>query len=130
MIEYPEAFKRSLPAGFDGTFGWDFLRGCFGHKIMPMDFDAVVERHGNFLVFETKDAGVPLKEGQQRTLAELVKLPQFTVVLLRGKREEDIHGFTVWQKGRVSPHPDADADELRAYCTAWFEWADRQERTP
>jgi hypothetical protein len=39
MIEYPETFNRSLPAGFDGVFAWDFLRGCFGGPIiMPMDF--------------------------------------------------------------------------------------------
>jgi hypothetical protein len=130
VIEYPEAFDRSLPAGFDGVFEWDFLRGCFGPTIMPMDFDAVVERKGNFLVFETKDAGVPIKDGQRRTLTELIKRPHFTVIILRGKREANIDGFTVWQKGRVSRHPHADADDLRAYCTAWFAWADQHERTP
>ena len=96
---------------------------------MPMDFDAVVERKGHFLVFETKDAGVPIKDGQRRTLTELITLPQFTVIILRGKREADVDGFTVWQHGRVSRHPHANADELRAYCRAWFAWADQHERT-
>ena len=58
-ILYPEKFKQSLAAGFDGCFDWSWTDGCFGKtRIKPMDFDGVVERKGNLLVFESKDLGI------------------------------------------------------------------------
>ena len=71
-ILYPDKFKKSLGAGFDGVFNWKWTEGCFGDtKIKPMDFDGVVERYGNYLIFETKDIGKPISLGQLITLNNL-----------------------------------------------------------
>lgn len=54
-IKHHATFERSLPIGFDGVFDWSWTQGHLGQgKITPMDFDGVVERKGNFIVFETK----------------------------------------------------------------------------
>ena len=47
-----------------------------------MDFDGVVERKGNFILFETKNLGVPIQEGQLRTLKAAHSLGCFTIVLI------------------------------------------------
>lgn len=87
MINNQQLFDGSKPAGFDGLFEWDWLKGAFGPSIMPMDFDAVVERHGQFLLYETKHIGVPVPKGQLITLESLVKNKVWTVFILHGKRQ-------------------------------------------
>ena len=69
MLKNYEKFNTWLPALFDGQFHWDFLKPAFKDtKIMPMDFDAVVERYGKFLIFETKSKGKQIDLGQKITL--------------------------------------------------------------
>ena len=76
MLTNPERFDEWRPAGFDGLFEWDFLRGAFGPTIQPMDFDAVVERNRHLLVYETKDVGKDVPDGQRRALEAAIQLPK------------------------------------------------------
>lgn len=95
-----DAFKASRPAGFDGTFDWDYLLPAFEPtRIQPMDFDGVVERCGRFLVYETKAAGKVIPLGQCRALDALLRLNRqapktFTVFHLEGKSWTDLVRFT------------------------------------
>jgi hypothetical protein len=74
MIYNQDKFDSAKPAGFDGIFVWDYLKKAFyPTKIQPMDFDAVVERNGCFLVFETKTPGVEIPLGQRLTLEMFVR---------------------------------------------------------
>jgi hypothetical protein len=85
MIHSPENFKADPPAGFDGQFDWDVFKenGCWGNgKINLMDFDGVVERNNHFIVFETKDEGKGVSEGQRMTLDSLRRARSFTVAYL------------------------------------------------
>ena len=75
MILFPERFNQAKPANFDGVFDWDFLKPAFAHtKIEPMDIDAIVERHGKVLIFETKAPDREISKGQKITLNPLLAL--------------------------------------------------------
>ena len=133
-IKYPGRFREARPAGFDGLFEWDFLKEAFvPTKIEPMDFDAVIERRMHFLVFETKDEGVPIKEGQCITLENLVRTGFFTVIVLRGKTAETIDGWELWHWGRksrrvIKTYFDGDSHALMLYVRRWFLWASNRRR--
>ena len=97
MLRNEDNFYRSLPAGFDGLFDWDFLLPAFaGTKIRPMDVDALIERNGQFLVFETKEPGTKVSTGQRITLERLVHVGCFTVFFVQGKKPEEIEEFEIW----------------------------------
>ena len=125
-IVRPEAFAQSPSADFDGVFDWDFLRPAFaGTKIMPMDFDCVVERGGKFLCFETKNKGVEVPNGQRRALENAVMTGPWTVIILRGKCASDINGWEVWCRGRHSGRFEqcpmtGNADDLVGFVRRWF----------
>ena len=95
-IHSPDAFRRSLSAGFDGVFDWSWTDGLFDekNKIKPMDFDGVVERKGQFLVFETKDIGKSMPRGQFITLKAAHDLGCFTIMLIHGKTT--VEGGRIW----------------------------------
>ncbi len=124
-VLYPAAFRRSPAAGFDGVFEWDFLMPAFeGTKIMPMDFDGVVERNRRFLVFETKEGNKPIPDGQRLTLERAVETGPWTVIVLRAKRPEDVSGWECWYSGRSGrvkkKYEEGDADALVKYARRWF----------
>jgi hypothetical protein len=98
MIKNKDNFNTSLPAGYDGLFDWDYLKPAFEPtKIEPMDIDAVVERHGRFLVFETKEPGSEIPKGQKITLRALHNLGYFTIFYIEGKKKDEIQTFyTFW----------------------------------
>lgn len=128
-VHYPEEFADSPAAGFDGLFDWDFLFPAFkGTKIQPMGLDAVVERRGKFLVFETKNKGVPIPLGQKITLEALVMKGDFTVIILRDKDHKNITGWEVWWLGRKTrtlkkEYQDGDSNDLINFVARWFEAA-------
>jgi len=89
MIKNEEYFNASKPAGFDGVFNWDFI--TFRGNIKPMDIDAIVERRGHFLVFETKRLdNTEIPRGQKITLSRLHDSMKVTIIVLHGKCENDI----------------------------------------
>lgn len=96
MLHNEERFNQWRPALFDGQFDWDFLLPAFKEtKIQPMDFDAVIERYGNLLIFETKAAGKSIELGQSITLTCAWKQGA-TVIHLEGKRPSEIEGFALY----------------------------------
>lgn len=119
MIRYQRAFDSAPPAKFDGVFLWDFLRGAFGPTIEPMDFDGVVERRGNFLVFETKAPGALMSKGQRLTLLALIRDRRFTVVYT-AKTPETITGWEVWTR-QGTQQIIGDCDDLKAWCVDWYQ---------
>jgi hypothetical protein len=118
VIRNYREFNANLPASFDGVFMWDFLKGAFGPTIEPMDFDGVVERHNNFLVFETKNVGTPVPQGQMLTLRNLVTDRRFTVVITT-KTPDSITGWEVLTRRGSDPHI-GDCHDLKAWCASWF----------
>ena len=126
MILYQDRFNQARPAGFDGVFEWDFLKGAFGLKIMPMDIDAMVERGGNFLVFETKDVGVPVPVGQQITLNALHKTGLFSILFVYGKIKAE--ACEVWTPYKKYKKVSCDNDYIYDISCRWFQYANRNKK--
>jgi len=84
-----------------------------------MDIDFLVERRGQFLVFETKPGNVDIPFGQRRALEALARNPEFTVAALWGEPDEPeqiqecVRG--VW----VQPRPFS-AKDLWNYGADWW----------
>lgn len=132
-IKHPATFKRSPAAGCDGVFDWSWTQGCFGNtKISPMDWDGVVERRGNFLVFETKDIGVPIPDGQMYTLESAYRLNCFTLFFIQGKTLPEMAlawcqpGFSSGTK--MNEYAEIDADRAHHFVSSWFEYATANPR--
>lgn len=126
-IKYPEKFESAAPAGFDGKFDWDFLLPAFAPtKIEPMDWDAVIERKGRFLVFETKSGELPIPQGQIIALEAAAKTGFFTIIILRAKSPPDIQGWDCWFLGNgvlQKRHQVGDAAALVEFIRRWFVYA-------
>lgn len=143
-IHNKKGFDEAPAAGFDGVFDWDFLDVAWyqegkpeGKQIKPMDWDAVVERRGKFLVFETKDGEVPIKLGQKITLENAIMTAppfQYQVVILRAKSKDLIKGWDWWLKNKQGNlkqiHKEGGGDDLIKYCRRWFVWASEWKAEP
>jgi len=132
MIKYPRRFNQAQPANYDGLFDWDFLEPAFaGTLIMPMDIDAVVERRGKVLIFETKDVGVDIPLGQKITLETLLRIGRGSIYLMiiYGKTPNTIEGLDEWGCGYkgggivYKGYQECDADFVLKRVSAWFAWA-------
>jgi hypothetical protein len=126
-IKHPNGFVQSPSAGFDGVFDWSWTDGCFGNtRISPMDFDGVVERRGNFLVFETKNLGVPVPDGQLITLKTAHALGCFTVMVIHGKAEPKT--TEIWLPGSAKKQFLIGKEAVIQKVAAWYLWADKNPR--
>lgn len=131
MIKNRRRFFEWPPAQFDGEFVWEFLKDCWPREtIDPHDFDAVVEIGGRFLVFETKDCGVPVSAGQQRTLNHLLTDPRFTVIFLYGKHPAAIKSFRILNGQGCRNFPRADAELVKTHVRMWADLADKGKLMP
>ena len=133
MIRNQTKFETWLPALFDGQFHWDFLKPAFnGTKIEPMDFDAVVERYGKKLIFETKSQGKKIELGQAITLTNEWKDPKCTIIHLEGKTPKNITGYALYkdyEKGKkIGDYSIIKADSFDVlYITrCWYCYASNQ----
>ena len=98
-VKNPKKFGESNPASYDGLFDWDFLKPAFAPtKIEPTDIDAVIERHGYFLILETKTPGTLIPDGQRIMFEELLKLGRgrIFVLIFYGKTFETIKVMETW----------------------------------
>lgn len=136
MIQHPDAFNQSKPANYDGLFDWDFLRSAFEPtKIEPTDIDAVVERCGNFLCFETKAPGVEIPMGQAMALERLIKLGRGAIflIVLFGKTAPTIESMEIWYWKRgaciKTARKRCDSDYVLKRVRSWFEYASKVRRT-
>jgi len=111
---------RNLEAFAAARWDWSFLEGCFGQtRISPSDIDACVERNGHFLWIENKPLNGGLDTGQFILLSRLRKRGD-TVIILYGRQEEP-----PWFM-QILPNPKKRVEmrDIRAYVSAWFNWAD------
>ena len=131
-IKHPNTFLRSLPPGFDGAFDWAWLIECFkGTKVTPSDIDAVVERKGFFLVFETKSPGVEVPIGQMITLRRLYEIGCFSICIIHGKTEPVSFEFWLCKEmggGVFSEKRGKIKEKLYQYVKRWFEVANSLKR--
>lgn len=130
MIKFPRAFYANQPAQFDGVFElWDLLDAAWIDPNDPYydperppqlsDVDALIERAGHFLGFETKDPTAKISRGQQRKINAIVYDPRWTFIHC-AKRPADVREWRVqtWIGDRVI---QGDAAALREFCRAWWQ---------
>lgn len=128
-IKHPGGFLHSPAAGYDGVFDWSWTQGCFGTgRITPMDFDGVVERKGNFILFETKNLGVPIPAGQMYTLQAAHRLGCFTIFLIHGKTSPE--AAQVWYPGRDARHEFEGLEAIKERVAAWYSYAEANPHKP
>ena len=128
-IRHPAGFLHSPAAGFDGVFDWSWTKDCFGGKrITPMDFDGVVERKGNFILFETKNLGVPIPDGQMYTLHAAHRLGCFTIFLIHGKTCPE--SAQIWYPGIQRRDTCEGVDAIREKVGNWYKFADKNPKRP
>ena len=130
MINNESGFNESLPAGFDGVFEWDFLKGAFPRDIQPMDIDALVEIKGRFLAFETKAPGTPIKKGQKITLRSLANMGQGAVMYIDGKSPSTFTKFYYVDGAKLFRYANASpakvTSKIYEVCVAWGRRADNR----
>jgi hypothetical protein len=108
-----------------GFWDWGFLRGCFGQsKIAPTDIDGFVERHGKFLVIETKRPGAPVPLGQLMTFQAMQANGAFTVIVVWGftNKPETMRIYTASTTSKMLVCTD---EILRKLVTRWYACADK-----
>ena len=92
-----------------------------------MDIDGLVERKGNFLVFETKAPNKEIPGGQMITLNALLKTGSFTVFFLQGKNSATLQALTICWKGKTMTtgrkFSPITAEYVNARTRSWFRWA-------
>ncbi len=119
FVEYKRGDIRNRRAEH---WDWNWLveLGAFeGTKISPTDIDACVERHGNFLIFETKKPDEELSLGQDITLKALSKKPGFTVILIRGE-ESCPQSYSVCLHGEWQESIETSRGDFAKRVKRWF----------
>lgn len=126
-IKNKNGFLHSPAAGYDGVFDWSWTQGCFGNgRITPMDFDGVVERKGNFILFETKNLGVPIPSGQMYTLEAAHRLGCFTIFLIHGKTEPE--SAQIWYPGVGKREIHEGVDAIKEKVRSWYAYAEKNPK--
>lgn len=107
----------------EGIWDWSILDGCFGEtKIKPTDIDGFIERHGKFLVIETKKKNTPIKDGQLITFRNLVKTGIFSVLIVWGEKNKPEKIRKMTRNGEIE-FDNTNLEKLRQLVSDWFEYA-------
>jgi hypothetical protein len=91
-----------------------------------MDLDGVIERRGQFLVFETKDIGVPIPKGQLYTLEALHRMGAFTIMIIYGKQQPE--KSVCWYPDSTMKVDLVGVDAARQFVARWYRWANGKAR--
>lgn len=124
----PEKFLQSPSLNNDGVWDWSPIINCFPGAITPMDFDGVIERRGNFLIFETKNMDVDVPQGQVITFKKLYQKGGITVVFIEGK--DVCEKMKVWCQSGFNDGKIMEAfavsstERLQQFCRNWYAYAD------
>lgn len=100
-----------------GRWDWSWLTSAFTDGVRVMDVDALVERNGRFLAFETKASGVAVPRGQRLALERMARLPEFTVAVLQGDPDEPMQ-MELIGTGNAKP---CSQDSVWNYAADWWQ---------
>lgn len=116
------------------TWEWDIYNSCFIYKdtrCKMADIDGVIERHGKFLIIETKSIDKEINIGQKLTHIGWLKyhnkpirgiIPNYTICYIWGKVNEPelIQINTKVEHIDQGKKRKCDTDKVKAYFTKWF----------
>jgi len=106
----------------DSIWDWAILSSCFGRlKIAVSDIDGIIERHGQFLVIESKSMHAPIPVGQSIMFDHMTKMDNFKVVVIWGDAlTGTVTNLREWGKETIS----ATTDDFRQLVKEWWGMAD------
>ena len=111
---------KDAQAFVDSIWDWGILKGCFGDsKIEPTDVDGLVERCGNFLIFETKLPWAKIPLGQKILFDAYVAVGNTTVLIVWGHPGKPEH-YQIWKR---TEKLESNLECLRKYVSKWYEFA-------
>jgi hypothetical protein len=127
-VIYPESFRSSPSAGYDGVYDWSHwisAMGVLNRGIQPMDIDAAVEVNGYLIIAETKTEGVEIPFGQRRTLEALRQIGVFTEIRRWGKGPPGARVEFRTAYGHKEEHSDSVIQREHDFIERWALWADK-----
>lgn len=114
-IRSPESFEHSW-------WDWTQFNDCFSPtQIRITDVDGLVERHGHFLLIETKRPGVEVPRGQSILFDAIRKNPRWHILIIWGETDCP-QSWQVWGKKKWSM--TGTTKDLHALIRRWFHYAD------
>lgn len=138
LFESSEYLNNYINSLWDYRFINDVLPG----KISVSDIDGYIERKGKFLFLEFKGTTfntnyLDFKDGQERALLSLAKLPGVSVLVIAG-RAKDTKIISASCYGTYSDYlgaspypvpllgsPEVARQALAVFVNDWFSWASR-----
>lgn len=107
-----------------GLRDYRWVSGSLPGRVAPMDFDAVLERKGRFLVLEMKPKDVRPSGGALYTFKSLVRTGAFDVWLVQGE-EGKVKVSPIYADG-IGEGMFVDVEELASMVAAWYDSAGRE----
>ncbi len=100
---------------------WTTYNDCFNPtKIRMTDIDGFVERHGQFLLIETKRPGAKIPMGQNIMFNSMVDTGIFTVVIVWGKTNKPERAMVMRHASQPHEAP-CNTDGLKRIIKSWFD---------
>jgi hypothetical protein len=132
-ILYPKAFWRSLPAGFDGAFHWEWLEDGVHHirGITPDDRDGIVEINHYTLQVETKGPTSEISRGKTIELEAAVDTGLVTVMAVWGKESPERCRIRKFKKSWYTLDQGGYSSlsaAMTGFVKSWADWADRKPK--
>jgi hypothetical protein len=113
---------NSTEAHAASQWDWGKFTSDIDGAVSMMDMDGLCERHGHFLLIETKLPGQSIKIGQWRTLVTLSRKPEWTVFVVWGHKDRPEYAMRLRDKLEIKK---LDDDYLRVIISAWHRRASR-----
>ena len=104
---------------------YGFMQGVINDKVLPSNIDGILERNGQFLVFEWKRKNEKISKGQEILLKALAKSKGFTVAIVCGDTDNGINFEHCWilDKQGTPSIKYANYEDFVKYLKFWYEVA-------
>lgn len=98
-------------------------------NFMPSNIDGIIERHGNFMVFEWKRPGEKFNKGQEILLRALAKTDHFIVVIMCGDTDNGLNFDHCWLlNNKGEPYKKYTTfEEFKEFFKLWYDLQDVSE---
>lgn len=121
---------RNMAAYQASVWDWSWLNGAFGGSLIRVsDIDGMVERRGNFLMFEGKKGGI-VSNGQSIMFDAWVRRGN-ALLVLHGMDHKDRDMIIVARGGLwpvVASPVNGNRQTVRQLCNDWYWWANKNPK--
>lgn len=116
---------RNLKYFQSSFWDWSVFNDCFGNSnIRITDIDGLVERHGYFLLIETKLPAIEVPQGQAILFDAISKNKNWNVLVIWGETNNPLK-WKLWRHPKIYY---GGLPELRQFIYQWFLFAEKQNK--